>query len=110
MDHGRAVSMALQEMDPRYGRQALEIVDAETQRTVHQAVDGQAMFPRIDLGEVGGVLLHEMELGGCDNSRIILKGSVVSDVVDAESRPPAQELAVVLGIFGLYVGLGVRFS
>ena len=82
--------MALQEMDPRYGRQALEIVDAETQRTVHHAVDREAVLLRIDLGEVGGVLLHEMELGGCDDSRIILKRGVVSDVINLPSDPPGR--------------------
>jgi hypothetical protein len=64
------------------------------------------MLLRIDLGEVGGVLLHEVERGGCDDSRIILKRSVVSDVINAHSRPSAQEFAVVVGIFGLYFRLG----
>src|SRR5215475_7388276 len=64
------------------------------------------MLLRIDLGEVGRVLLHEVELGRCDNSPIILKRSVVSDVINAHSRPSAQEFAVVVvGIFGLYFRL-----
>jgi len=67
MDHGIAVCVALQEMNPGYRRQALEIVHAETQRTIHQAVDREAMLLRIDLGEVGGVLLHEVEMGRRDD-------------------------------------------
>jgi hypothetical protein len=64
------------------------------------------MLLRIDLGEVGGVLLHEVELGRGDDSPIILKRSVVSDVIDAESGPSAQELAVVVGILGFRFRLG----
>ena len=89
VDHGRAVGMALHEMNPGYRRQALQIVHAETQRTIHQAVDRQAMLLRIDLGEVGGVLLHEVEVGRCDDSAIILKRRVESDVINAHSRPSA---------------------
>jgi hypothetical protein len=49
------------------------------------------MLLRIDFGEVRGVLLHEVELGRCDDSPVILKWSVVSDVIDAHSRPAARE-------------------
>src|SRR6266576_4661984 len=91
MDHGIAVRMAFQEMNPGYGRQALEIVHAETNGTIHQAVDGEAMLLRIDLGEVGGVLLHEVEMGRCDDSAVILKRSVECDVIDAHSHPSARE-------------------
>src|SRR5262245_41992004 len=104
--------MALQEMNPRHGRQALQIVHAETQRTIHQPVDREAMLLRIDLGEVGGVLLHEVEVGWCDDSAVILKRSVESDVINAHSRaaarrnPSPQVFAGVVGIFGLYFRLG----
>src|SRR3977135_3148369 len=99
-------------MNPGYGRQALEIVHAETQGTIHQAVDREAMLLRIDLGEVGGVLLHEVEMGRCDDSAVILKRSVERDVINAHSRPTAREgpsaqvLAGVMGILGCYFRLG----
>ena len=48
------------------------------------------MLLRIDLGEVGGVLLHEVEVGRRDDSPIILKRSVESDVINAHSRPSAR--------------------
>src|SRR5882762_9036916 len=111
MDHRIAVRMALQEMNPGHGRQALEIVHAETHRTIHQAVDREAMLLRIDLGEVGGVLLHEMQLGRRDDSPIVLKRSVVSDVINAHSRPSArgdpsaQLFAGDEGILGWYFRL-----
>src|SRR6266481_8359630 len=90
MDDGRAVCMALQEMNPGYGRQALEVVQGETQRTIHQAVDREAMLLRIDLGEVGGVLLHEVEVGRRDDSPILVKRSIESDVIDAHSHPSTR--------------------
>ena len=99
--------MALQEMNPGYGRQALEIVHAETQRTIYQAVDREAMLGRIDLGEVGGVLLHEVELSRCDNSTVILERSVEGDVIDAHSHPAAGEGAsaqVFAGDVGIILG------
>jgi hypothetical protein len=46
-----------------------------------------------------------VELGRCNDARIILKRSVVSDVINAESGASAQELAAVVGIFGLHFRL-----
>ena len=46
MDHGRAVGMALHEMNAGHRRQSLQVVHAEAQRTVHQAVNGEAMLCR----------------------------------------------------------------
>src|SRR6266852_555600 len=112
MDDCTAVCVALQEMNPGYGRQALEIVHAETHRTIHQAVDREAMLLRIDLGEVGGVLLHEVEMGRCDDSPVILKRRVESDVINAHSHasaredPSAQVFAGDVGIFGWCFSLG----
>jgi hypothetical protein len=63
------------------------------------------MLLRIDLGEVGGVLLHEVELGRCDDSRIILKRSVVGDVINAESGPSAQQFATIAGVLGSHFRL-----
>src|SRR5215475_6058295 len=102
--------MAFQEMNPRHGRQTLQIVHAETQRTIYQAVDREAMLLRIDLREVGGMLLHEVELGRCDDSAIILKRSVESDVVNAHSHPSARRgpsaQVFVVGILHWHVRLG----
>jgi len=44
--------MAFQEMNPGYGRQPLQLVHRETQRTIHQAVDREAMLLRIDFGKL----------------------------------------------------------
>ena len=86
--------MALHEMNPRYGRQLPQIVHAETQRTIHHAVDREAMLFLIDLGKLGGMLLHEVERGRCDDSRIILKRGVVGQVIEAVSGASARGLAV----------------
>jgi hypothetical protein len=75
-------------------------------------MDREAMLLRIDLGEMGGVLLHEVEVGRCDDSAIILKRRVERDVINAHSRPSArrdpsaQVFAGVVGVFGLYFRLG----
>ena len=99
--------MALHEMNPGYRRQTLQIIHGQTERTIHQAVDREAMLLRIDFGEVRGVLLHEVQLGRCDDSPVILKWSVVSDVIDAHSRPSAQGVALGgVGIIGLCFRLG----
>jgi len=63
------------------------------------------MLLRIDLGEVGGVLLHKVEVGRCDDPCIILKRSVVSDVINAESGPSAQEFAMIVGVLGSHFRL-----
>jgi len=111
--------MALHEMNPGYRRQVLQIVQGETQRTIHHAVDREAMLLRIDVGQVGGVLLHEVEPGRRDDARIILQRSVVSDMIDAHSGAAARlhetrGLAVSkMGIFGVrlgYFGLGFRLG
>jgi hypothetical protein len=102
MAHGRAVCMALQEVNPGHGRQAFEIVDAETQRTIHHAVDREPMLLHIDVGEVRRMILNEVERGRGNDARIILKRSVVGNVIDAESGPSAQELAVIGGVVGWY--------
>src|SRR5438105_14953778 len=113
MDHGRAVSLALHEMNPGYGRQVLQIVHAEAQWTIHQAVDREAMLLRIDVGEMGRVVLNEMEPGRCDDPRIILKRSVVGDVIDAHSHPAARGHTALrrpvvedVLLFGFYFRLG----
>ena len=86
--------MALQEMNSGNRRQLLQIRHGETQRTIHHAVDREAMLLRIDLGKLGGVLLHEVKRGRCDDSRIVLKRGVVRHVIDAVSGPAARWLAV----------------
>ena len=82
--------MALQEMHAGYGRQPLQILHGETQRTIHHAVDREAMLLQFDLGILGGMLLHEVELDRCDDSRIVLKRGVVRHVIDAVSGPAAR--------------------
>jgi hypothetical protein len=47
------------------------------------------MFLRIDLGEVGGVQLHEVKRGRCDDPRIILKRGEIGDVIDVPPDPSA---------------------
>ena len=64
------------------------------------------MLLRIDVGKVRGMLLHEMEMGRCYDSHIVLKRRVIGDVIDGHSRPAAQYLAVVVAIRG--PGFGLR--
>ena len=61
MERGRAVSMAFHEINPVYGRQPLQILQAETQRTIDHAMDREAMLLGIDVGQVGGMSLHEVQ-------------------------------------------------
>src|SRR5262245_38809809 len=124
MDQGRAVGMALEEVNAGYGRQPLEILHPETQGTIHQAVNRETMCLRIDLGEVGGMLLHEVQVSGCDDSPVILERSVERDVINAHSHSAARRDAsaqvftgdVFAGdvsgviIFGVYFGLGCLAS
>src|SRR5262249_24449909 len=113
MDQGRAVGMALEEMHSGYRRQALELVHAEAQRTINQAVNREAMFLGIDLGKVRRVVLDEMEPGRCDDSRIVLIRSVVGDVIDAHPDATARgypsrcrPILVQVSLLGCYFGLG----
>jgi len=71
MDQARAVSLALQEMNPGHGRQALEIVHAEAQRTIHQGPwMGEAMLLRIDLRKwEESAVGSEVKMGRCDDIR-----------------------------------------
>src|SRR6516164_1951771 len=70
-------------------------------------MDREAMLLRIDFGEVGGVLLHEVEWGRRDDAPIILKWSVVSDVINAHPRPAARGHPAAQELFvGLYFRLG----
>src|SRR5262249_34415221 len=115
MDQGRAVGMALQEVNARYGRQTLQIVHAEAQRTINQAMDREAMFARIDLGEVGGVVLHEVEVGWRGDSRIVLQRSVAGNVINTHSqasarRDSSRQLEVIVSVFRLDFGLGCLAS
>ena len=80
---GRAVCVALQEINPGDGRQSLQLLHGETQRPIHHAVDREAMLLGIDVGQAGGMGLHEMERGRCDDSHRILKRSVMRNVARA---------------------------
>jgi len=96
-------------MNPGYGGQALEIVHAEAHGTIYQAVNCEAMVRRIDFGEVGGVLLHEVKVGRCDDSTIILKRSIERDVINTHSHPAAQRYASAQ-VFGGAVGILGRLA
>jgi len=86
--------MALEEMNARNGRELLQIRHRETQRTIHQAVDREAMLLRVDLRKLGGVLLHEVKRRRRDDAGIVLKRGVVRHVIDAVSGPAARCLPV----------------
>ena len=110
VDHGGAIAMAFQEMNPGDRRQALEIVHGEAQWAIHQAMDREPMFRRIDLGEMGRMVLHEVQLGRRDDPRVILQWRVIGDVVDAHSRAAARgiemDMYAIGGVFGRSFGLG----
>ena len=65
------------------------------------------MLIGINVGQMGGVVLHEVQPSRRDDSRVILKRGVVSHVIDAVSGPAAgfhetRGLAVSeTGILGL---------
>ena len=61
MEHRRTISMALHEINPGYQRQALELLQGETQRTIDHAMDRKAVLLGIDVGQTGGVSLHEVK-------------------------------------------------
>jgi hypothetical protein len=104
VDHGGAVAMAFQEMNPGYRRQVFEIVHGEAQWTIHQAMDREPMFRRIDLGEVGRMVLHEVQLSRRDDPRVILQRRVIGDVIDAHSRAAARRIEVDMGVIGSVFG------
>ncbi len=71
----RPVPSALDELKPGHGREALQVVHGEDQRTVDQAVDHEAMFAGVDVRYVGASRrVREMERGGRDHAELVLKG------------------------------------
>ena len=56
----RSIPCALDEMQAGHGREALQVVHGERQRTVHQAVDHEAMLARIDVRQEGATGRREV--------------------------------------------------
>src|SRR5262245_15445215 len=70
----RSVPRTLHEMQPGHGREALQILHGEAQRTVHHSMDQETMLLGIDLRDVGTTgRPHEVERGWCDHAHRILK-------------------------------------
>ena len=62
-----AVAGALEEVNARDGRQALQFVDAEDERAIDEAVNRQRVDRRIDLGDAG-VMTLEVQRRGRDDA------------------------------------------
>ena len=70
----RPVPRALDEMQAGDGREALQVLHGENQRTVHHAVDHEPMLAGIDVRDVGATgRPHEVERGWRDHPHRILK-------------------------------------
>ena len=70
----RSIPRALDEMKAGDGREALQVVHGERQRTVHQAVDHQTVLPGIDVREEGATGRRQVvERGWRDHPDRILK-------------------------------------
>src|ERR1700722_18313177 len=70
----RAVSCALDKMNARHGRKALQFFHGELQRTIHHPMDQESMLPGIDVRNYGAaVSADKMERGRCDNPHRILE-------------------------------------
>src|ERR1019366_4476828 len=68
------VSVALEHMDAGDGREALQLIECESQRTIHQAVDEQTMLPGVDARrEVMEADLIEVEPRRRNDPHLILK-------------------------------------
>src|ERR1700688_2011913 len=63
-----AVGIALQKMNSRYGREALQFFHGENRGMVDHAVNQEAMFNWIDVGRLVTVRDHEMQGSGSDDS------------------------------------------
>src|SRR5207249_12187684 len=61
MEHRRTISMALHKINPGYRRQALELLQGETQRTIDHAMDRKAVLLGTDVGRVRGASWHAVE-------------------------------------------------
>ena len=70
----RPIPRTLDEMKAGHGREALQILHGEGQRTVHHPVDHETMLPGIDVRDEGTTgRPHEVERGWCDHPHRILK-------------------------------------
>jgi len=59
LERGASVPGALEEIDARNRREALQLLDGECQRTVDQPVDGQRVLRRIDRRDAVVVALKD---------------------------------------------------
>src|SRR6266851_6900123 len=72
----RTVSNALQKVNAGYGRQALQLLHGENQRTVHHPVDHETMLLGIDVRNVEATVgSHIMERGWRNNPYRLRKRS-----------------------------------
>ncbi len=102
------------ELLPRHSRKRIldtegkrfEILQAEHQRTIHHAVDGEAVPGGIDIRQLG-VSLHEVERRRRDDAYRFPNRSVVSRMRNALRDPSSRRrrqrrgLAVSMRVFGL---------
>src|SRR5262249_22654113 len=102
-----AVADALHETNPRFGRHALQFVQRKTQRTIHHAVNQEAILQGIGVRR-DGVVSHEVERAGCDDSLYILKRghhlpgeSIPHRLVMLWSRSLETRTGAVEGVAGL---------
>ena len=56
-----AVSVALDEMKPRYRRKTFQLLQGENQRTIHHPMDHEPVLARIDIRRIVTMRKHEME-------------------------------------------------
>ncbi len=87
----RAVARALDEVKAGDRREALQVVHGERQRTVHQAMDHQAMLLRIDIRQEGAAGRRPVvERGWRDHPhRILERGRHVKNEPEGIGRRPA---------------------
>src|SRR5262245_43083066 len=78
-------------MKAGHGREALQILHGESQRTVHHPVDQETMLLGIDLRNVGTTgRPHEVERGWCDYAyRILKRRRHMKDEPEVIGRRPA---------------------
>ena len=66
-----AIRRALDEVDARHRRKALDVLHGQQQRPVDEAVDHQPVLLRIDRGAAAVVALEEQAVGGDDAGLIL---------------------------------------
>src|SRR6185503_7730391 len=96
-------------MTPEVGRQVVQLVQCEIQRTIHQAVDQEAILLGIGVRQ-RRVATDEVDRGRCDDSRHILKRRLLTPakirlalapwllVVRSSRRDETRAVAVGAGV------------